>query len=188
LNSRVTARKAEASALPKLTLLNDSVEGLESAINKHGKILTDLRPKLPSTDVTKLNEWLISGATKFDVGNISEDAVRYGLALQAVKSEYARVISSGAASAGQTNVNAAQEAGELMSKGFTTGQTRAMVDQIKTETQQRTAGYRSELKEIQNRLAVGIIPELYGGTYRGPHDSGAPPESRVVDKLLEKYK
>jgi hypothetical protein len=188
LNSRVTARKAEASALPRLTLLNDSVEGLENALDKHGKILEELRPKLPSTDVKVLNQWLLTKDLEFDTGTVSKDAVRYALALQAVKSEYARVIASGAASAGQTNVNAAQEAGELISKGFSTGQTKAMIDQIRTETRQRTAGYREELKDIQNRLAVGIIPELYGKKYIGPHEG--PPETRqsTVDKLLDKYK
>ena len=107
----------------------------------------------------------MSGAREFNVDGVSEDAVSYGLALAAVRNEYARVISGGGMSIAQVPVEALHSAGDLMREGFTTGNTKAMVDRMKNETTLKTKGYSQELRSLRKRIKQEIVPELYGQQY-----------------------
>jgi hypothetical protein len=130
---------------------------------------------LPQSDVAKINEWLMSGSRSFNVTGVSDKAIRYGLAMAAVRNEYARVISGGGMSIAQVPVEALNSAGALMREGFNTGNTAAMVGQMKTETKLKTKGYSEQLRSLRSKIAQPLIPELYGQKYEdivGSNDSG----------------
>lgn len=191
LTARVEQRKAAAKSIERLTLMSSSIEALENAISRHGDILNNLRGQLPDTDITKLNQWLMSGAREFNVTGISEPAVRYGIALQAVRNEYARVLAGGAASIATTPVDAMKEAAALMQPGFQSGNIRGMVDQVKTEATQKTGGYRDELKSLMDSMRKPLVPELYGQKYQEapqtPMPNGSRPTGGPAPKTAEEY-
>jgi hypothetical protein len=172
---RVERRKAAKQSYDKLKLLEASTQGLFSSLDRSGVILTNLRPQLPNSDVTKINEWLQSGAREFNVTGVSDAAVRYGLALAAVRNEYARVIAGGAASVGQTPVEALRLAGEQMRPGFTIGNTKAMVDQIRQEGRQVIGGRQDELNNLSSEVRGQLFPELFGKPYQQPEITPPPP-------------
>ncbi len=163
---RVERRKAAKGAFDKLTLLKDSTQGLFNSLDRAATILTNLRPQLPDSDLTKINEWLQSGAREFDTGLVnSQAAIQYGLALAAVRNEYARVIAGGAASVGQTPVEAIRLASDNMRAGFSSKNTKAMVDQIRTEGRQAIGGRQDELNRLNKEIRQPLFPELRGGKY-----------------------
>jgi len=186
LNARVETRKAAGKALEKLTLITEANEGLENALNRHGKVLIDLRKRLPDSDIRIINDKLIKGGREVDFGGMSDAAIRYGLAMQALRNEYGRIIAGGAASVGQTHVEALHEAARLMAEGYTKHGIGGMVDQLKIETQQRRGGYKDELVKLQGQLRAPLVPELTGGTYQPiesvpqPGGGAAPPTQRKV--------
>jgi len=182
LNARAETRKAAGKALEKLTLITASNEGLENALKRHGQVLISLRDQLPDSDVTKINEWLIKGGREFDVSGLSEKAVRYGPAIQALRNEYGRVIAGGAASVATTPVEALHEAGRNIREGFTRKNMKGLVDQLGIETQQRKGGYKDELARLQAELRAPLVPELTGGTYQ-PIESVPQPGQGQNDPL-----
>lgn len=166
LDSRIERRQASKRAFDRMKLLGSSVESLYGTLDRQIQILTMLRPKLPNTDVTKINEWLQSGAREFNVGGVSEAAVRYGQALAAVRNDYARVIAGGAASVGQTPVEALRLASENIRPGFNTANTNAMVDQMLQEGRQAIGGREQQLANLKSELSQKLVPELYGDSYK----------------------
>ena len=175
IDARSEVRKADKKAFDRLNLITQGNASLENALALHGDVLVNLRPSLPQGDVAKINEWLMSGARSFNVKGISDKAIRYGLALAAVRNEYARVISGGGMSIAQVPVEALNSAGALMREGFNTGNTAAMVDQMKTETKLKTKGYSEQLRSLRSKIAQPLIPELYGQKYEdivGSNDRG----------------
>jgi hypothetical protein len=175
IDARSEVRKADKKAFERLNLITQGNASLENALALHGDVLVNLRPSLPQGDVAKINEWLMSGARSFNVKGISDKAIRYGLALAAVRNEYARVISGGGMSIAQVPVEALSSAGALMREGFNTGNTAAMVAQMKNETRLKTQGYSKQLRELRQKVALPLIPELYGQKYEdivGSNDRG----------------
>lgn len=166
LDARVETRKAARKSFDRMKLLASSVESLYTTLDRQAKILMSIRPQLPNSDITKINEWLQSGAREFNVGGVSEAAVRYGQALAAVRNDYARVIAGGSASIAQTSVEAIKAASDVIRPGFTAGNTNAMVDQMLTEGRQAIAGRQEQLNSLQTQLSQPLIPELYGQTYQ----------------------
>jgi len=181
IDFRVDRRKAAKNAFGKLTLLKASTEGLFNSLDRAATILTNLRPQLPDTDVTKINEWLQSGALEFNVAGVSAPAVQYGLALAAVRNEYARVIAGGAASAAQTPVEAIHIASQNIRAGFNSANTKAMVDQMRTEGKQSIGGRQDELNSLASETRQPLFPELFGQQYQNqqtvpqPAGGGAKP-------------
>lgn len=179
IQARAERRKADKQAYDKLNLVTSSYKAFSNALARHSIILTNLRPSLPDTDVTKMNEWLQTGAREFNVPGLSKAAAQYGLALAAVRNEYARVIAGGTASVAQTPPEALKMAGNLISPGFTSGNTRAMVAQMNTEATQGAGGREDQLNALLKSISTPLLPELYGNTYQGietvprPVDIGA---------------
>ncbi len=159
---RVAARKT----IDKLAPIAEAVSALDNALARHGTLLMNLRPQLPSTDITKLNEWLQSGAREFNVTGVSPAAVQVGIAMQAVRNEYARIIEGSGASVAGTSVQAMKDAGDKMRSGFTTGNMQAMLSMIDAEAKNKYGGYGDKLKELQQRMSEPLVPELKGGKYQ----------------------
>jgi hypothetical protein len=175
LDARSEVRKSDKKSFDRLNLITQGNASLENALALHGDVLINLRPSLPQSDVAKINEWLMSGSRSFNVTGVSDKAIRYGLAMAAVRNEYARVISGGGMSIAQVPVEALNSAGALMREGFNTGNTAAMVGQMKTETKLKTKGYSEQLRSLRSKIAQPLIPELYGQKYEdivGSNDSG----------------
>jgi hypothetical protein len=165
LTARQEQRTAARKTIDKLAPIAEAVSALDNSLERHSKLLMNLRPQLPSTDISKLNEWLQSGAREFNVKGLSAPAIQYGIALQAVRNEYARIIEGSGASIAGTSVQSLKDAGDKMRGGFTTGNTQAMLQMIDAEAKNKYGGYGDKLRELQQRMSQPLVPELKGGKY-----------------------
>ncbi len=168
LKGRQAARDTAVTDLKQLIKVRDLTKAPENSLKIHADTLIAAREKLPSSDIRKINEWWQAGAAELNASGLSDAAAKYALALQAVRTEYARIIGGGLMSNAQTHAAAMKKGEEIISAGMKKSSVKAAVEQMKLEVEQRLTGYQQEIDGLQKQVNSPIVPEL---------DDNAPPKT-----------
>lgn len=140
--------KADRESLAALQKMYDSSTAFESTALKNSKVLLDTMQKIPDAGAPWINTPLRS-VNKNLLG--SNELAAYNTALQTVKPEFARILSS-PTMAGQLTDAARKEMDKAMGDNATVGQIVAAVNILTQDAHNRTTSYSDQLKEIRARL------------------------------------
>jgi hypothetical protein len=171
-----TNNKVKQKALGNMENWGAAVSKSVDQLDKTFDMAINLSKKLPLSDIQRINKMVIAGETEFGSG----DAAAYGLAIQTVKSEYARMM-SGPTSNAMTPVEAGRKADELISSQATPDQLPA----LKSVVMQEGKITKDSVKNQVDTLTESI-DDPTGGRDKPQSSALSAADQDLISKYLKK--
>jgi hypothetical protein len=174
-NDRITQmqNKANSAALSQLTKQETMVGAFEKNFVKNADLVLKFSSKVDRAGAPLLDKWIQSGK-RAATGDPELKAL--DVAIKAVSNEYAKIVSG---SMGNTAVAVSEikRMESLLNSAMTKQDVLSVINVMKTETENRMAGFKEQKAELTNSMRGGVSAPPVGGVLK--------PEVKI---LLDKYK
>ena len=176
-NDRVTQmqNKANSAALAQLTKQETMVGAFEKNFVRNADMVVKFSNKVDRAGAPLLDKWIQSGKR---AGTGDPELKALDVAIKAVSNEYGKIVSG---SMGNTAVAVSEirRMQELLNSAMTKQDVLAVINTMKTETENRMLGFKEQKAELTNSMRGGnaAAPPPVGGVLK--------PE---IKSLLDKYK
>jgi putative sterol carrier protein len=165
--------KANSAALSQLTKQETMVGAFEKNFVKNADLVLKFSSKVDRAGAPLLDKWIQSGK-RAATGDPELKAL--DVAIKAVSNEYAKIVSG---SMGNTAVAVSEikRMESLLNSAMTKQDVLSVINVMKTETENRMAGFKEQKAELTNSMRGGVSAPPVGGVLK--------PEVKI---LLDKYK